>query len=308
MGQKWLGEELLKFYTFIIFNFKFVISRHLCFVLDPSVDSVSTSFPPIQDNPVDSDPEDPQETNKEASQSLVPKRRPMSNQFYKDMLDYITKSYGNPNKRMISHLRCKMSKFFGSKETTEVGTGEILSPTSSNVIRWKNSIINFEDLRAIYQLDPTCLLMSDKQDSIQKPNQMEEEIIRSQIEKQFGIYLKIKEAATVNNFLLNKIDWPVITPHLYLELKQALEYYTYFGEHIKRCEEWGYKKHFSSIHKILTKLRQVNLSSHKALQYANISSELGDMDIPRPLVSDPSSFNTKSSSKSVDSKPFTFAQ
>lgn len=113
MGQKWLGEELLKFYTFIIFNFKFVSSRHLCIV--------SENNPGKEDALVGQDSNEKtqesfENSEPEPKEKLVTKRRPMSNQFYKDMLDYITKTYGNPNKRLISHLRCKMSKFFGSKD------------------------------------------------------------------------------------------------------------------------------------------------------------------------------------------------
>ena len=216
MGQKWLGEELLKFYTFIIFNFKFVSSRHLSMIAEAINQNEAKAVVPSPDQTEEGTLETLESSQGE---KLMVKRRPMSNQFYKDMLDYITKTYGNPNKRLISHLRCKMSKFFGYKDISEDFAKDMSDPSSSTIIRWKNSIITFEDLNTVYQENPSSLLVSDLSSYTQKPNIIEEEIIRNQIEKHFGIYLKISECSAVNNFTLNSIDWPSITPQIYSELK-----------------------------------------------------------------------------------------
>ena len=174
MGQKWLGEELLKFYTFIIFNFRFVSSRHLSAVPEQAIDNEL----PVHAQDLKEEEGSSQEQAEETpgDKHLV-KRRPMSNQFYKDMLEYITKTYGNPNKRLISHLRCKMSKFFGSKDISEESVKESSESASSRLIRWKNSIITFEDLNGLYKEDPSSLLVSDVASHTKKPNLEQEEVI-----------------------------------------------------------------------------------------------------------------------------------
>ena len=75
-----------------------------------------------------------------------------------------------------------------------------------------------------------------------------------------------------------------------------------FNEHLKRSEEAGFQRHSGSIQTILKQLVQANAFTQKLLVYSNIASSLGDGDWPRPIISDPSSFNTKSSSKSFDSR------
>lgn len=81
-----------------------------------------------------------------------------------------------------------------------------------------------------------------------------------------------------------------------------------FREHLRRADNTGFLKHYTSIKATLDKLQKVNIFTQRVLVYSNISSSLGDDSWPRPQISDPSSFNTKSSSLSYDSKPLVFAQ
>lgn len=95
---------------------------------------------------------------------------------------------------------------------------------------------------------------------------------------------------------------------MFTELRQVYSSYTNFRDHLKRTEENGFNKHYEAIQKAINQLQKVNQFTERILEYSNIASSLGDDDWPRPLISDPSSFNTKSSSQQFDMKPFAFGQ
>lgn len=198
MGNKWQGEELLKFYTFIVYNLGFIISRNQ---RNPSGKaSVAKEAKQAAGKAPNSKNSKSDKTSGKKSTKRNPnKRKPLSNTFYKDLLEYIKETLGNPNNRQISHLRCKMSKFFAQRDSNGV----------ENIkLRWKNGMIIFEDLYSIYLVDPTKLLVSNVNDSVKTPHPKEEAKIEKQLEEIYGLQLSIKEKFQIDNDLLNRIDWP----------------------------------------------------------------------------------------------------
>jgi hypothetical protein len=195
MGNKWQGEELLKFYTFIVYNLGFIISRN---------HKQPVQYIPGQEQlpsqaGKSKNPPNSKAKGKRSIKRNPNKRKPLSNIFYKDLLQYITDTLGNTNNREISHLRCKMSKFFAKRD--ENGVKNIK-------LRWKNGMIIFEDLYSIYLVDPSRLLISNISDQVKTPHPKDEVIIEAQLLEIFGLQLTIKEKFVISEQLINRIDWP----------------------------------------------------------------------------------------------------
>jgi hypothetical protein len=198
MGNKWQGEELLKFYTFIVYNLGFIMSKNARDDSHSESESEADLREAAELKYQDISLRD-NVLGKRSTGKNPDKRKPLSNLFYKDLLDYLTDTLGNPNKREISHLRCKMSKFFAKREHNGI---------ESIKLRWKNGMILYEDLYSIYVTNPDILLVSSDCDSVKTPYMNEENIIQNQLNQLFGLSLTTKERFILDHKLLMSIDWP----------------------------------------------------------------------------------------------------
>lgn len=285
MGNKWQGEELLKFYTFIVYNLGFIISRNQ---RNPSgkASLAKEAKQAAGKAPNSKNSKSDKTSGKRSTKRNPNKRKPLSNTFYKDLLEYIKETLGNPNNRQISHLRCKMSKFFAQRDSNGV----------ENIkLRWKNGMIIFEDLYSVYLVDPTKLLVSNVNDSVKTPHPKEEAKIEKQLEEIYGLQLSIKEKFQMDNDLLNRIDWPDYIQAIYHSLGFFIKSAERQKEIFRRMEDDVEitPENINKGERFLVQLKLKNLNLEKALIYANVHYKVNEGFDPRDKRSLPSSFKTR---------------
>lgn len=299
MGNKWLGEELLRFYTFIVYNLGYLMERD--YISDDA--SVDESQKKTVDIKTEEDEQVETISNKnESTQKNLYKRKPLGNFFYKELLEYITQRIDNPNNRQISHLRCKMSKFFFKKEDESADSVEM---------RWKNSMILYDDFIAVYLQDNKSFHMSDTVNSVKMPHQKDDAIIEQQLEHIFGLKLLVRSKWYFDQEMLNSVDWIQVLEDISVELPDYIDAINsqkdVFTDNNRGVTEQDLEKGQIMIN-ILTKK---NLLIEKALMYTNIHYILNDNKFdPRSSSSDPNtssevlSFLQYSSKGSSKIKPF----
>lgn len=284
MGRKWEGEELLKFYTFIVYNLGFIIERNQYYTEHPEqVTLHPEGAQPKKGQYSKSD----KKSGKGSTKKNYRKRKALSNKFYRDMLAYITNTIGNPNQRKISHLRCKMSKFFLNKGNQD---------TKTINLRWRNGIINFEDLYTVYRTDPNLLLVSSSTDTPKTPHKKQEITIQDQLSKTFELELTVRERIPLDERLLNYIDWPSLMYILHIQLDSYLKVVEHQKEIFRRIDREMDEVDFMKAEKFIGEIQSKNRLIEKAIVFSNMHYSANGCKFDKIVksITNSSSFNSNS--------------
>lgn len=212
--MKWQPEEILRLYTFVFYNFKYITAVKFAEELKAfiqydnnskvvSVDfgaitSINQFYPnslsgmstPSKIGSV-ADSEDFQPIKK-----TTKKKR--AKQLCKTFYEKLEKFFNRKRKfsRIRKLLRCRTNKMFEKNKLTE-----------NKYNRWGNNQIIFKDLVEIFLKHPQEFHCSKSVEKAEEPFQEDEIIIRTQIKKYFKIDFEYQEIPLLCNKKFNQIYW-----------------------------------------------------------------------------------------------------
>lgn len=187
---KWTSEEHLYFYTFIIFNYRYIFKKKIKLQKEGPEKSKKENSVKVVRRPT---------KGKKPKQNRNKRRgKQLSGEFYTKMEEFFEDELPDHKKRTRSQLRCKMNKIFPK----EVKEGE-----QRRKERWENGAIYFSDLVNVIKQNPDSLHVSGYEDKVFIPFNRDCGIIERQIEMIFGISFRVEEIKKLDQKKFNDISW-----------------------------------------------------------------------------------------------------